>query len=160
MLLTSPTPCDAKNPATSFPLRFLKHRNTSPFALLERKKRLWVWLRRRSLARAFPADNPWTAGFLRRKMMSWTAPCVLSVQFSQRTRLRILRFVCHKHLRAMWLCSSSAALCFFPHSCFFIQHLVTTSSCVVALSVCVCVSFESLKMAVQTQRRLRRPPTQ
>lgn len=70
-------PATPKNPATSFPLRFLKHRNTSPFALLQLKKWLWAWLaapkvtaasrpRRQSLDCRLPApENDITDGSLR-----------------------------------------------------------------------------------------------
>lgn len=63
------------------------------------------------------ADTPWPAGF--QKMTSLTAPYVLSVHCSQCTHLSIMRLVWLNHLRAVWLCSSSATLCFVPLSCFF-----------------------------------------
>lgn len=160
VLLNSPTSCDA-NPATSFPPHFLKHRNSSQFPSPWAEEMLAGVAARK--VTAVLADTPWTAGFLRRNMTSLTAPCVLSVQRSQCTHLRIMCFVCHSHMRVLQLCSSSASLCFVPHSTlrfFFIQHLVTTSSCFVVVCVCVCASFEFLPMAFQTQRRFKRPLTQ
>lgn len=85
--LASPTPRRAKSPATSFPLHFPKHRNTSQSVRPPRAKVVAVAAPKvtgasRPLRQSPSGPSASCAG----KMIAWTAPCAPSVRsFATRT---------------------------------------------------------------------------